>query len=259
MKRGFIFSMLALLVISITSCSERIDAGYEGILVKQYGSEKGVQNATLVTGRVWYNPVTEDVIEYPIFFQTADYEAFTVNAKDGSIFDVDPMLNYRVKAGKSPEIFVKYRKSVKELETSVLLTYVKDVFKNVFNEYTTDDILSKRTEFDKKVTDILTKELEKEGFEIGPLTFGLRYPESVTNAINAKNTAVQRAQQKENELRLAKADADILVTRAKGEAEANMIKQRTLTPMIIQQMFIEKWDGKTALYGNSPSFMKNVN
>jgi regulator of protease activity HflC (stomatin/prohibitin superfamily) len=254
----YVILVAVIATFSMTSCNERIDAGYEGILVKQYGSSKGVQNATLVTGRVWYNPLTEDVIEYPVFYQTADYEPFSVNAKDGSVFHVDPMLNYRVKVGKSLDIFVKYRKDVKELETTILLTYIKDVFKNVFNDYSTDDILSKRTEFDKKVTDILTKELEKEGFEIGPMTFGLSYPTSVTKAIEAKNNAIQRAQQKENELRIAKADAEIAVTKARGEAEANRIKQTTLTSLIIQQMFIEKWDGKSSLYGNSPAFMKNV-
>jgi regulator of protease activity HflC (stomatin/prohibitin superfamily) len=257
--KNAIFLLVAVATIFLTSCNERIDSGYEGILVKQYGSNKGVQDAVLVTGRVWYNPITEDVIEYPVYYQTADYEAFSVNSKDGSVFYVDPMLNYRVKSGKSPEIFVKYRKEVKELEVTILLTYVKDVFKNVFNEYNADDVLSKRIEFDKKVTDLLKNELEKEGFEVGPLTFGMKYPDSFTNAINAKNAAIQKAQQKENELRLAKADAEIMITRAKAEAESNSIKQRTLTPMLIQQLFIEKWDGKTALYGNSPSFMKSVN
>ncbi len=259
MKNVILFLLVAVATMSFTSCTKRIGGGYEGILVKQYGSDKGVQMASLVTGRVWYNPWTEDVEEFPIFYQTADYEAFSVNAKDGSVFYVDPMLNFRVKAGKSPEIFIKYRKDIEELRQTILLTYVKDVFKNVFNEYTTDDILSKRVEFDKKVTVILTKELEKEGFEIGPLTFGLRYPASVTKGIEAKNNAVQLAQQKENELRSTRADAEIAVTKARGEAEANKIKQQTLTPLIIQQMFIEKWDGHSPLYGNSPSFMKSVN
>lgn len=51
---------------------------------------------------------------------------------------------------------------------------------------------------------------------------------------------------KENELRVA-------------EAQANELKQRSLTPLLIQQQFIEKWDGKTPLYGSSPTFFKNVN
>ncbi len=252
--------MFAVVVAALfSSCSEKIDAGNEGILVKLYGSDRGVQEPTIVTGKVWYNPWTENVIEYPIFVQSADYEAFTVNAKDGSIFNIDPMINYRVMPGKTPIIYTKYRKDVVELSQTVLLTYVKDVFKNVFNDYTTDDILSKRQQFDAEVTKLLTDELRKEGFEISQLTFGMRYPESINTAIELKNKAVQAAQQKENELRIAKANAEIMITNAKAEAEANRLRQQTLNPLLIQQQFIEKWDGKTAIYGNAPSFFKSVN
>jgi regulator of protease activity HflC (stomatin/prohibitin superfamily) len=156
-------------------------------------------------------------------------------------------------------IFVKYRKDIDELQETVILTYVKDVFKNVFNTYTTDDILSKRQEFDAEVTKLLSDEMMKEGFEVGQLTFGMRYPNSINKAIELKTAAMQVAQQKETELRVAKANADILITNAKAEAEANKLRQQTLNTLLIQQQFIEKWDGKTAIYGNAPSFFKSVN
>jgi regulator of protease activity HflC (stomatin/prohibitin superfamily) len=241
-----------------TSCNTRIDAGHEGILVKQYGTDKGVQDVTLVTGRVWYNPWTEDVYSFPTFIQTADYEAFTVNAKDGSIFNVDPMISYHVTPTKSPQIFKKYRKDIEDIKKSVLLNYVKDAFKNVFNEYTTDDILSKRQEFDAKVTKMLSVELEKEGFQVDQITFGMKYPESITKAIDAKNKAVQEATQVENELRVAEARAKIRLVQAETEAKANDLRQRTLTPLLIQQQFIEKWDGHTPLYGQAPTLFRNV-
>ncbi|MBC7451607.1 MAG: hypothetical protein H7259_08985, partial [Cytophagales bacterium] len=95
----------------LASCT-RIDAGYEGILIKQYGSEKGIQDVSLVTGRVWYNPWTENVEQYATFIQTVDYEAFNVNAKDGSEFIVDPTLSFNIVPGNSPKIFSKYRKDL---------------------------------------------------------------------------------------------------------------------------------------------------
>lgn len=85
------------MLVMFNSCNERIDAGYEGILVKLYGSDKGVQDVSLVTGRVWYNPLTENVYEFPTFVQTINYQAFSVNAKDGSVFSVDPTLSFKVK------------------------------------------------------------------------------------------------------------------------------------------------------------------
>lgn len=40
---------------------EKVDAGCEGIKVNLYGSDKGVDDASLVTGIVWYNPWTTTV------------------------------------------------------------------------------------------------------------------------------------------------------------------------------------------------------
>jgi regulator of protease activity HflC (stomatin/prohibitin superfamily) len=86
----------------------------------------------------------------------------------------------------------------------------------------------------------------------------MQYPESMTNAINAKNAAIQNAQKAENELRVAEANAKILVTNAKAQKEANDLLQQSLTPQLINKMFIEKWDGSTPLYGQSPLMFKNV-
>ena len=61
-----------ILIVGLSFSCTRIDAGHEGILVKMYGSDKGVQDVSLVTGRVFFNPLSEDVFEFPIFIQTAD-------------------------------------------------------------------------------------------------------------------------------------------------------------------------------------------
>ena len=53
-------------MVSLSSC-ERIDAGHEGIKVSLYGDDKGVGEAALVTGRVWYNPFTTEIYEYPAY------------------------------------------------------------------------------------------------------------------------------------------------------------------------------------------------
>lgn len=248
--------LIAATALFVQSCT-RIDAANEGILVAQYGTDKGT-GVSLVSGRVWYNPMTQDVYEYPVFVQTVDYEPFTLNSKDGSIFEVDPVVSYKIVRGKSPEIFSKYRKDIEEIQGSVLRNYTKDAFKNVFNNYTTDDILSKRQKFDNEVTGLLRAELEQEGFYVEQLTFGLKYPETITAAIDAKNKSVQQALQARNELIKDSIDAQRVVIRARAEKEANELKQQSLSPMLIQQQFIEKWDGKTPLYGSAPTMFKTV-
>jgi hypothetical protein len=63
----------------------------------------------------------------------------------------------------------------------------------------------------------------------------------------------------ENQLKTAEASAKIKVVDAQADADANRIRQQTLTPMLIQQQFIDKWDGKTPLYGSAPTLFKNLN
>ncbi|GGE33358.1 MULTISPECIES: prohibitin family protein [Sphingobacterium] len=247
---------IALLVWLI--CTERIDAGYEGIKVKLYGSEKGVQDVSLVTGRVWYNPITESIYEFPTYVQTVNYDNFTVNAKDGSVFTVDPTLSLRVSTGSTPKIFTKYRRPVDEILNMTLVNHIKDVYRIEFNKYSTDSIISNREKFENGVQDKMVKFLEGEGFILEQLTSGIQYPESITQAINAKNAAIQKAQQAENELKVVEADARKMIVQAEAESKANQLRQQTLSPLIIQQQFIEKWDGSTPLYGNSPVIFKEL-
>ena len=255
MKKQILLFGLALA--TLASCT-RIDAGHEGILIKQYGTDKGVQDVSLVTGRVWYNPWTEDVEQYATFVQTVDYEAFGVNAKDGSSFSVDPTLSFNIESGNSPKIFTKYRKNLKEVSKTTILNYVKDAFRLQMNKYTTDEIVSNREKFENDVQKTLSDVLDKEGFKLEQLTSGLQYPQTIVDAVNSKNKAVQEAMKVENELRLVEAQAKKMIVQAEAEKKANELKQQSLTPMLIQQQFIEKWDGKTPLYGSLPTFFKNV-
>lgn len=260
MKKNLLALIITLLIAFLAwlTCSERIDAGYEGIRVKLYGSDKGVQDVSLVTGRVWYNPITESVYEFPTYVQTVNYDNFTVNAKDGSVFTVDPTLSLRVLPGNSPKIFTKYRKPINEILNHTLVNHIKDVYRIEFNKYSTDSIISNREKFEAGVQMKMINFLDGEGFVLEQLTSGIQYPESITQAINAKNAAIQKAQQAENELKVVEANAKKLIVQAEAEAKANELKQRTLSPLLIQQQFIEKWDGSTPLYGNTPVFFKDL-
>jgi regulator of protease activity HflC (stomatin/prohibitin superfamily) len=263
MRRSVLLSLVLGLVAVLTagllmsSCT-RIDAGYEGILVKQYGTEKGVQDVSLVTGRVWYNPLTESVFQFPVFVQTVDYDPFTVNAKDGSVFSVDPTISFKVENGKSPHIFSKYRKNIEEITRTTLYNYVRDAFRIQFNKYTTEGIISNRQTFEAAVQLQLDSALLLDGFKLEQLTSGLQYPTTITEAINLKNKAVQQAMQVENELKVAEMQARKKIIEAEADAKANQLRQTSLTPLLIQQQFIDKWDGRTPLYGNLPVFYKTV-
>jgi len=268
MNNSFIkFIVLAVVVLgsifAFVGC-ERIDAGHVGVKVNLYGDGKGVDDVTEVTGWVFYNPISTKIVEFPTFMQHKEYkldkenevdESFVVNSKDGSEFHVSPLLNYSVKRERVPYIFAKYRVELSMIESGFLKTAVYDAFRVVANSYTADALISNRQEFEKKVREVLVSQLEPEGFILSQFTSNLIYPQTFKKAIEAKNNAVQTALTAENQVKTAEAEAKIkiaraegsakaMLTQAKAEAEANQLKQRTLTPMLIQQQWIEKWNGR---------------
>lgn len=270
---GIVFLFLS--VFLFNSC-ERIDAGHVGVKVNQYGDNKGVDDVTAVTGMVFYNPITTKIYEFPTFIQHKEYRktadednSFIVNSKDGSEFSVSPIMNYSVQRDKVPAIFAKYRRSLPEIEEGFLKTAVYDAFRLATNKYTADELISNRAVFEVEVRRLLDAQLLKEGFVINQFTSNLIYPETFKRSIEAKNNAVQSALRAENEVKTAEAQAKIkvatangnaqaMLTAAKAEAEANSLKQRTITPMLLQLEWINKWDGKLPVYGTAPQLYKGM-
>jgi len=261
-----------LLTILFFSC-ERIDAGHVGVKVNLYGDNKGVSDVTEVTGMVFYNPITHNIYEFPTYIQHKEYSgenAFIVNSKDGSEFHISPIVNYSVKREKVPSIFAKYRRRLSEIEDGFLKTNIYDAFRMTANFYTAEELISNRQLFETKVRATLDASLLPEGFIINQLTSNLVYPETFKKAIEAKNNAVQGALMAENKVKQAEAEAKIkvataegnaqaMLTSAKAEAEANRMKQVTLTPLLLQLEYINKWDGKLPVYGTAPILYKPVN
>lgn len=254
--------IIALIGVNFMSSCNRIDAGHVGVKVELYGSDKGVQDVTECTGMVVYNPLSTSVYEFPTFIQHKEYtgeNSFGIQSQDGSEFIVSPIVNYSVMPTKVTAIFKKYRKDLSDIEDGFLKTAIFEAYRIVANSYKADALISSRQEFDAKVRKELENQLLKEGFVIAQFTSSMVYPEGLKNAINLKNKAVQDALMTENKVRQAKAQAEIEVATAEGnaksmilgaeaEAKANELRQKTLTPMLIQQQWIEKWDGAVPQY-----------
>jgi regulator of protease activity HflC (stomatin/prohibitin superfamily) len=259
------------------SC-ERIDAGHVGVKVNMYGDGKGVDDITEVTGWAFYNPLTQKIYEFPTFVQHKEYvksedgdESFIVNSKDGSEFHVSPIINYSVQREKVPYIFSKYRRDLPQIEVGFLKTSVYDAFRLATNKYTADELIGNRQAYEIEVRRILEEQLVKEGFVITQFTSNLVYPETFKHAIEAKNNAVQAALMAENKVKTAEAEAKIkiataegnakaMLTQAKAESESNLLRQKTLTPLLLQQMWIEKWNGHlpTTQLGSGTNMMYNI-
>ena len=144
---------------------------------------------------------------------------------------------------------------VSEIEQQFMRNTIYDAYRIVANSFSSDSVMSNRETFEDRIQTILTKNLSKDGFVYDQLTSAITPPESLRQMIDEKNASIQARLKAENQAKQADAEAKVkvataqgeaqaLLVRAKSEAEANRLRQASLTPMLIQQEWIKKWDGK---------------
>ena len=245
-----------LVVIIFFACCTVVDSGEVGIKFHKWSVSEQDYGGVEGTCKGWgfYNPITTSVFSYPTYIQRKNYEAFNVNAKDASVFSMDPTIAYRINPDKACDIFTKYRVGVKELEEGYIRTCIYEAYRTCGNQYTSDSLMSNRANFERDVRTRLESSLMDEGFIVEEFTSQITPPQSLAQMINEKNAAVQSALKAENKVKEAEAEAKIRIAEAKGAAEAMQIKadaeayyNRTiaasLSPLIVQEDWIEKWNG----------------
>ncbi|MDR0896050.1 MAG: SPFH domain-containing protein [Prevotellaceae bacterium] len=246
---------VALIIIAFFACFsiDRIDSGQTGVMVNLAGSERGVDDAKVEVGWVIYNRFTKQLFEYPAYAQIIDYEPFDIQDKKGTIFRADPTIEYYIEREKAKDVFLRYRKDINSLERTVILTEVKNAYKDISGMYETDSLINYRPQFEKEVEALLTKRLGDRGFTFSNIQSSVKPNETLQKAIDAKNTAIQEALRVENEKKAAIAEAEKIVAAAKGKADANRLLEQSITPELLQLKAIEKWDGTMPLSVGSGS------
>jgi prohibitin 2 len=129
---------------------------------------------------------------------------------------------------------------------------VPQVFKEVTATYQTQEITAQREQLREKTRTRLALELAPYDIKVVDVfVTNLGFSQVYTDSIEAKQKQVQDAQraqarvaQVEAEARqkvaAAEGEAKANVARARGESTANRLRQRSLTPLLIQQQAIEK-------------------
>lgn len=274
MKQVFSVLLLILVAVSSSSCYKKINVGHTGIRVNKYGSEKGVDPATEVTGIVWYAPWKYDVYEMPntvwnVFWD--ENREFRVSTQDGAVIRFDVGMNASVPADNSIPVFVKYFERIEHLRNSVWRDKAQKAFNHVASFYTVDSLINYRAEYEKQAVAMATELLEAEGLDVDDLFISkdLRYPDEIDHAIRQKIKAKQETEEAEERARKAEAQARERINTASGkaesmrimaeaEAQAYAIKKRELNDLLIKQQWIEKWDGELPVYGEMPLLYQDV-
>lgn len=266
-----IFLIAAMCMAALTTSCTTIDSGSVGIRFYKWAANSDEKGGVIGTckGFVWFNPFTQSIFEYETFVQRKTYDEFKVNAKDASIFTMQPTIAYRLDPDMATHVFVKYRKSLADIEDGYINTCIYEAYRTCGNTYTSDYLMANRGEFEAEVRKRLEKSLNQEGFIVEEFTSNIIPPKSLQDAINAKNEAVQNALKAENKVKEAEANAKIEIAKAQGEAQAlrikgdgeayyNRVVAQSLSPLLVQQDAIDKWDGKLPQYSGGATPLLNL-
>lgn len=256
-------AIVGFILTTMTACSP-VPAGFVGVKVDLYGSDKGVQNEVVGTGKYWLG-WNEELYLFPTFNQLHNYETpFRFQTSDSMEVKAQVGIEYYVEPTKVSKVFQTYRKGVEEITDINLRQKISD---SLIKHSGTMDInklaSGGKTQLLEEVTKDLKKELDPSGIVVVKLSWvtDLDYPEQVRASINAKISATQKALLRENEVQQSKAEAQKKVEEAKGdaeslrlraiaEAESIKIKSEALrqSPEVLQLEAINKWNGVLPTY-----------
>jgi hypothetical protein len=253
--------LLAITVLLFASC-ERVAPNYIGVLMQDYG-KNGKSDFTLQKGKVsTWSPGTE-LFQVPLYEQRAGFESTqTLNAADNTAFTSKPKYSYSVIEDRAVDV-VFYNKQLgsgdafmKELENNVLEPKIYDIMQAESRKYTTDTLMANggSLRFEERVEKLVADEFTARGLKLTTFSAKLGFSKKVTNKIDTRN---------EVNTNISVLDQQIIEQRKRNElaalkAEENRILSSGITPQLLQQQFIDKWDGHTAIYGSAPFFLKEV-
>ncbi len=274
-KISFVGVLIAA-VMTLVGCERAtVPAGYVGVKVDLYGTDKGVQQQEVGVGKYWLS-WNEEIYQFPTFNQLHNYDQpFTFQTADSMDIKAKIGVEYYVDPTKVTKIFQTYRKGVDDITEVNLRQNISDA---LIKHSGTMDInalaAGGKTKLLDEVTQDLKAKLDPIGIKIVKLSWvsDLDYPTKVKESINAKIEATQRALLRENEIAQSKAEAQKSIEQARGEAQSTMLRAKaeadaiTLrgqalrsNPEVLQLEAINKWNGTLPQYmtsGSTPPFVQ---
>ncbi len=258
---------IAIIVITIMGwmCIYRINPGYAGVV---YNMDGGIEDDVLGQGYTVVAP-WKKVIEYPVSTETVYYtkggddkdkadNSINVNTKDGKQVNVDVTYTYHMDPEQLPHIFTKFRgQSAELIEASIMKNEMYQAVNDITSQYSLMELVGdKRPEINAKISERFAAALHDDGIVVETFNLSDVRPdeatqEAIQNVVNAQNALAQSKVEKEKaeieaeQARVtAQGKADAAVIEAEGQSQANEKLQQTLTPLIIEQRRIEKWNGE---------------
>jgi regulator of protease activity HflC (stomatin/prohibitin superfamily) len=255
-----------LLLVLIPSMFVYINPGSVGIVIHKLGG--GVDQRPLGPGLHFRNPLTTGIEEYPVYMQTLiltrgpaegsqGNDEINVNSREGQPVSLDVSLSFELDPARTPMLYRTFRTDIEAIQHGYVKQAIRQALQEVVGNENIADILGpKKAETVSQTQALLSSRLQQYGFMVKQFTINeIRAPQSVMEAINAKNVMQQQALTAQNELQKntfqaqgdsikARGRAIAILTEAQAQAEANRLLSASMTPTLVQYEMMKKWNGQ---------------
>lgn len=252
--------IIAVIGIVLFSACSRVAPNYAGVLMENYG-KNGKEDFKIVSGKVSvWEPGTE-LFQVPLFDQRGGFqEPVILKAADNTEFTACPVYSYKVVKSRTVDVVFDNKHIgggndfMTSLEDNILEPRMYDLIKEESRKYKTDSLMADggSLAFEKNLEQIVRKEFNDRGLELRSFSAQLEFSNKVREKIDSRNEVNTNISVLDQQIEEQKKRNELEQLRT----EQLLIQSRGLTKEILQKQFIEKWDGKTPLYGVVPEFLK---
>jgi len=243
------FGLAAILIIGLVilfSSFTIVDAGQRGVLVR-LGE---VQDTVFDEGLHFKTPLITRVEHMDVRIQKRETDADSAS-RDLQSVTTTIALNYHVDHENVNKV---YQEVSRAYETRLIDPAIQESVKSATAQFTAEELITKRPEVKNTIREEMSNRLTPRHIIVDEFSIvNFSFSEDFDQAIEAKQTAEQRAQKAERDLERIKLEAQQKIERAKAEAESLRLQRKELSAQLLQLRWIEKWDGQTPQYWGQAS------
>jgi len=245
-----------------------ISSGNEGVLMK-FGS---VQSQPLHPGLHVLIPEYETAAIVSVQPETIT-SAENAATLDLQNIETSVAITYHIDPDDAPFFYENFR-NVQSLATKIIKPTVSNDVRAITAHYNAEELITKRDEVDAKIKDLIVKSLlpyrlHVEAINTSNFSFSSSYADAIEakqvqqqntlkaqysldqEKIDAQKQVVQASANAEAQIAKAKGDAQATILTAQAQSKANELVSSSLTPIIIQQQAIARWNGTLPSYMTS--------
>jgi regulator of protease activity HflC (stomatin/prohibitin superfamily) len=226
------------------------DSGEASVIVDASGQIVGQETTPGFHGKLpWQSVKTFNIRNQTVSFVGQGKEDYTggsaqgpqVTAQDadGVSNDIDVNLVYSIDPTKVTEIYKQYRDEDNFVKQFVV-QQVRSITRNVPNQFSTIDLLTKRADVQVKLTDALETTWAGSGVHVTQVNLQeIRPPQSIKDSYSAAQQAQVQVTAEKAKLQATQVSAQQQVVQAKAQAEANKQLNSGLTDRVLQSRYID--------------------